>query len=49
MNSTSDPAPLRWALTLVALGFLGLFVASEIIDRSRGGSNVGETGHCNGV
>jgi sulfate transport system permease protein len=24
---TSDPAPLRWALTLVALGFLGLFVA----------------------
>jgi sulfate transport system permease protein len=27
VNSTSDPAPLRWALTLVALGFLGLFVA----------------------
>ena len=25
--SASDPAPLRWGLTLVALGFLGLFVA----------------------
>jgi sulfate transport system permease protein len=27
VNSTSDPAPLRWGLTLVALAFLGLFVA----------------------
>jgi sulfate transport system permease protein len=25
-DSTSDPAPLRWSLTLLALGFLGLFV-----------------------
>jgi len=26
-DSTNDPAPLRWGLILVALGFLGLFVA----------------------
>ncbi|MGA2198271.1 MAG: sulfate ABC transporter permease subunit CysW, partial [Bryobacteraceae bacterium] len=25
-DSTGDPAPLRWALTLLALAFLGLFV-----------------------
>jgi sulfate transport system permease protein len=26
-RNITDPAPLRWALTLLALGFLGLFVA----------------------
>jgi sulfate transport system permease protein len=31
-SSARDPAPLRWGLTLVALGFLGLFVALPLAE-----------------
>jgi sulfate transport system permease protein len=31
-SHATDPAPLRWGLTLVALGFLGLFVAMPLAE-----------------
>jgi sulfate transport system permease protein len=31
-SCATDPAPLRWGLTLVALGFLGLFVALPLAE-----------------